>query len=137
MVYRFLPIFTGYRFFSGVTFWRLEAMRHFLAPFGAFCRFLSLLAPCFLARQGWNSKAETGGPERTKPHQTAPQNEILKVARLPGEGGKLHPGNPEQAARQNPDVKERPRAPRGNPHPPPARQCQRHRRLAASRGSPN
>jgi len=40
----------------------------------------------------------------------------LKVAGLPGEAGKLHPGNPEGAAGQNPDVKEQPRTPRGKPH---------------------
>jgi len=37
-----------------------------------------------------------GGPERTRPHQTAPKNVILKVSKLPGEAGKLHPGNPDR-----------------------------------------
>ena len=40
----------------------------------------------------------------------------MKVAGLPGEGGMLHPGNPERTARQNPDVKERPRTPCEKPH---------------------
>jgi len=57
----------------------------------------------------------------------------LKVFRLPGEAGTLHPRNPERAAGQNPDVKERPRTPHGTPHPPPARQRQSHRRPARGR----
>ena len=67
----------------------------------------------------------------TRAHQTAPKstkNEILKIFRLPGEADTLHPGNPERAAGQNPDVKERPRTPHGKFHPPPDRQRQRHRR---------
>ena len=54
MVYRFLPIFTGYRFFSGVAFWMLETRWHFLALFGTFWHFLS---PCFLARAGLELKS--------------------------------------------------------------------------------
>ena len=85
-----------------------------------------------------------GSPQRrvkvTRDYQRLPkitQNEILKVSRLPGEGGKLHPCNPERAARQNPDVKERPRLPRGKPRPPPTRQRRRHRCPAADKPTPS
>ena len=54
-------------------------------------------------------------PNRTKPHQTAPKNEIFKVSRLPGEGGKLHPGNPEISAKAERRTMQRPAGGRNSP----------------------